>query len=161
MTVQPRQHPAVVYNSIKATTARLIKSCGGIECAAEDTRVSASTLSEYETPNQPNRFITADVVVDLELVSRNPILTKALCRIAGGVFLPTRINPDAPIWNQHLAMISREVADVVGRGNEMLADDNDISSKEAPDLLRDVDEAIDVLASMRAALVDKASKAER
>lgn len=84
-----RPNGSGTYQAIKAATRRLIRACGGLEDAADETRVSAQTLCLYQSPNR-SEYVPADVVADLEQVCGDPVVTRALAKAAGYDLVPTK-----------------------------------------------------------------------
>ncbi|MBY8826092.1 hypothetical protein [Sphingomonas colocasiae] len=77
---------------LKDVTHDMIKGCGGLEAAASLCRVGKSVLAEYASEDHPDRFVPIDVVADLEPKAKNrpgwPHVTRRLCEVMGGVFVP-------------------------------------------------------------------------
>lgn len=70
--------PRKINFALKAATRQLIDENGGQSYAAEQTRVPQSVLSEYASNTKPDRFIAADVILDLDLATGNPVVTREL-----------------------------------------------------------------------------------
>lgn len=68
---------------LKTGVAVLLKRVGGLEAAASATRVGVSKLSEYQSRRMEDRHMPVDVVLDLEAIAGEPLVTAALARAAG------------------------------------------------------------------------------
>lgn len=68
---------------IKAATRKLVKLAGGLDAAADQCRVKKSQLDRYGSPHEPEHFIAADVIADLESDVGQPIVTTALAEAQG------------------------------------------------------------------------------
>lgn len=76
-----------VNYALKAATRKLVEHCGGQTYAAEQTRVPQSNLSDYGSNQKPERFMPADVILDLERAAGDPILTRELAEQQGFVLV--------------------------------------------------------------------------
>ncbi len=140
------------YGDLKSAMRALLHACGGEVRAADQCRVSKSTLSEYGNPAHENRQVPVDVALALEKASGALPVTEHLASEHGCILLRLPDSEAGPAWIEHLAAIGREAGDVFSRTGEFLADDGDIDEREAPHLLRELDELLAVTASMRAAV---------
>ncbi|WP_428968061.1 phage regulatory CII family protein [Sphingomonas sp. Xoc002] len=108
---------SVTRQALKRATDDMLSSLGGQTKAAPFTRVGQSTLSTYASRNNPDAFAPIDVIADLEPLTREfpdyPAVTRALCAINGGVFVPL---PDVPTSDADLltmmGRLSKEAGDV-------------------------------------------------
>ena len=140
------------YGDLKAAVRALLHACGGEARAADSCRVSKSTLSEYGNPTYAERHMPVDVVLALEAAAAAMPVTGHMA--ASHHCLLLRL-PDAVAtaeWVAHLLRIGKEAGDVFERAGEFLANDGDIDQAEAPVLLREVDELLQAVAAMRAAV---------
>ncbi len=141
---------------LKSATEEMIKGVGGLEAAAGFCRVGKSTLGEALSVNHDTRFVTLDVIADLEPLARSregwPHVTRNLCQIMGGTFVAL---PDAPATREDLlsllASLTKELSEVTAAVCTGLADNN-FDQTDARKTLTEVDDAIRVAAAMRAAL---------
>ncbi|WP_319498045.1 phage regulatory CII family protein [uncultured Cohaesibacter sp.] len=125
-----RQYAAEFYLRIRRRCRELTKKSGGVECAAELTRVSPAQIARYGQP-QGADWMPVDVVADLEKDIGEPVVTRTLALALGFelVRLPEgRWEGDI---NQQLAAMLREMGDVVQKVGQALADDGCISQDEA------------------------------
>lgn len=142
------------YLAIKAATRMLIKFNGGLEAAATATRVQRASLQRYGSVDNMEQFIPLDVVADLEAESGQPVMTKALARGAGFFLVPMPPASGDAKWVKHLGDLGKEAGEVISKLAQALTVGGDISAEEVKDLdlLREVAEAQDVLASIELAL---------
>lgn len=87
-----RTHGRDVYKRLKGITHKLIKACGGLEAAAEETRAGKSSLANYADSRDhtaaASMFAPIDVIADLEAAVGAPLVTKELARLAGYDLIP-------------------------------------------------------------------------
>jgi hypothetical protein len=149
--------------ALKRAFGRLVRAAGGQEAAVGFTRlVRHQALSDYANPasDQADRFAPADVIADLESVTHglpgHPAMTRELARQAGFALvpLPTSAAVD-PNLAAHMARIIRETSDVTGHLADTLATEATATEpgERGPRLLREIDEALQSLIDLRAALV--------
>lgn len=74
--------------ALKTAARRLVAAVGGLEAAASVCRHNKTALAAAYDPHQPDRFVPADVVADLELVAGQPIVTAVLARLSGHALVP-------------------------------------------------------------------------
>ncbi|MGB0919742.1 MAG: phage regulatory CII family protein [Alphaproteobacteria bacterium] len=143
------------YGSVKAAVAALIGAAGGEKAAAEKCRVGKSMLSDYANPNHEKTHMPVDVVMALEAETGQMAVTEHLASAHGCLLLKL---PDADFdhdWTLHLARIGKESGDVFASCQEFLSDDMDIDDKEAPPLLKEIDELLAAVAEMRGAVASR------
>ena len=73
----------MIRAALKAAARVLVSRIGGLDAAAAGTRVGRSNLADYGSVNQPERFVPADVIADLEAAAGEPLITAVLARAAG------------------------------------------------------------------------------
>ncbi len=146
------------YNRLKVSTRMLMRNMGGVESASNFTRVQHAQLGAYQNINKPEHFAPIDVIADLEHEIGDPVVSKALCAMAGGYFMPATFYGDQPVFATHLAEIGKEVSEVMQAAGTALTDGT-ISKGEAQDLISEIDDAINALASARSYL-DAGSEGE-
>lgn len=74
--------------SLKDAETRLVEACGGAVEAAEFCRVSSSQLHRYTDPSRDDCHMPADVVMVLERIAGEPIVTQFLAAKAGWDMTP-------------------------------------------------------------------------
>ena len=143
--------------ALKKATAALVKAAGGCEAAADYCRVSKSQLADYGSLNGVS-YIPADVAADLEAVTHeypgHPHVTQVLARRAGYALVPLpRPAPEDKSLPEHIACIVSETSDVTNKVLRNFAN-GAITPKAIRDshVLTEVDEAIQALVDLRAAL---------
>jgi hypothetical protein len=138
--------------ALKRATAEMLKGVGGLEAAAGFCRVGKSVLGDAQNPNCPDRFVTVDVVADLEPLAREregwPHVTTMLCRLMGGAFVPL---PQGEIGREDLigslARLAKENGDIATAICAAVADGK-IEPAEAAAARVQVAEGQQVLAAM-------------
>lgn len=103
---------------LKNATGDLVRAVGGQEACPPFARHRRhQTYSDIANVEKPDCFISGDVIMDLERVTRGkpgyPIVTAYLCRMAGGVFVktPTAI-PDEASFLDVLTKLTVEYGDL-------------------------------------------------
>lgn len=86
-----RQYPDATYHGLKTACRRLVDAAGGIDPAAASTRVSRATMAQYYSPADRDEavFMPIDIVVDLERVTGEPLVSRHLARLAGHDLVPS------------------------------------------------------------------------
>lgn len=108
---------SVARHALKRATDEMLSALGGQTKAAPHTRVGQSTLSTYASRFNQDAFAPIDVIADLEPLTRDadgfPFVTRALCAVMGGVFVPL---PDVPASDADMltmmGRLSKEAGDV-------------------------------------------------
>ena len=140
------------YGDPKAAVRALLHAVGGEARAAAACRVSKSTLSEYGNPRYDERHMPLDVVLALEKVAGEMPVTEHLAAEHSALLLHLPTVEAEAEWLDHLTSIGKEAGDVFHRAGEYLADDGEIDEREAPGLLKEVDELLAAVAAMRVAV---------
>ncbi len=116
-------------HALKLASQQLVEAAGGVKAAAELTQASASRMSEAVSPWHDNRWLTLVQVADLEAVSGQPVITRALASMAGFALAPT--DPARPQdMHQVLAHIVLETSDVTTALSAAMADGK-VDAREA------------------------------
>lgn len=68
---------------LKLRSRDLIRANGGLEAASDFTRLRRSALSDAQSRDRADTFLAADVVLDLELRSGEPLVTRACAQAQG------------------------------------------------------------------------------
>ncbi|WP_180966876.1 hypothetical protein [Cohaesibacter celericrescens] len=146
MTDIGRVHSEETYLRLIGKVRELTRKCGGVECAADVTRVSFGTLSRYQRVQSPE-YARIDVIIDLEKDCGVPVVSAAMARASGHalVKLPDGVGRGDVVGT--LGRLHAELADVTGRIGQCLANDGCVTRdeiiqtrlrKEIDDLLRAV-----------------------
>lgn len=157
-----RELPRTDYLRLKAATRELVKQAGGVDAAAGITRPGRSTLSDYGNPGHEDVFMPADVIADLEAATGLPAVTGILARLQGYELMRVEFGGDVdPKWAERLASVGKEIAEVFAKSGQALANGGDIDAGEIRtlDLIRECDEALTSVASLRALLVARSEGA--
>ncbi len=145
--MKARTLPNDVYLTIKAATRNLAKLCGGVEAAATETRIEKTGVGDYGNINKMGSFAPVDVIADLEMAAGEPVVTRALAKIAGYALVPTA---DAEgvrgvvceIAAHQPVLLAAEIAVLLGKLQEdslQAAADGDLSNGELDEQIRDYD----------------------
>ena len=131
---------------LKQAARALVGAAGGIEAAADILGKGKSTVARWQSINDEDYSMPIDAVAALEAVTHgtagHPQVTRELCRLAGGVFVPL---PDPDIADECLRggvmQISTELGDVARELNAALADGR-ISPREREAVQREIQDLI-------------------
>ena len=148
-----RFHSAQTYLGLKAATRMLIREAGGLELAARVTRVERASLSRYENPSSEH-FLPVDVALDLEAANGEPHVTRFLARAGGHVLIELPRLDGTGAWGRHLGDIAKECGEAIAVVGQALAEGGTITAEEVRELniTREIDEAVERLMALRAAL---------
>jgi hypothetical protein len=144
--------------ALKAATRAAVQAGGGQEAVVRFTRLSRpQALSDHGNPAEDGRFMPIDVVADVEALTHGtpgfPAITRTLARLHGFDLVPMpRARGEAADYCQHLQAIVRETADVTLELSLHLM--KPPSEREAARLIREVDQAQQALAELKATLAD-------
>lgn len=109
--------------ALKVATARLVKDAGGIEAAASLLGKGKSVVGRWVNVHDGEHFINLRDLRELEVHAPAPVVTAALSRLAGGVFVPL---PHAPWGEDTLPMqvltLAQELGDVSHKITDGLRD---------------------------------------
>lgn len=142
-----RPHTRADYLKLKSASRRVVTAAGGQQSAACITRVVQQNMSRYGGPNEP-QFMPVDVVADLETDIGDPIITRVLADLAGYSLVKKREGNNQKPFIQHLSEVTREQSDVVSALADALKD-GEVSPDEAQDILKEIEEAEQKLASLK------------
>lgn len=135
------------YNAIKTAFKLLLLRLGGVEAAASCTSVKKSLLADYGSVAS-ERFARCDVIMDLERVAGEPIVTAALARAQGCALVmtePVRARSEMAVL---LARIGQDAGELFATAALALghkkptAKERATMLRELDDLRRAADEAI-------------------
>jgi len=142
---------------IKRATRALVDAVGGGLRGAGLCRVRQQDLSDYGNRDQPQRFMPADVIADLEAVADYPFVTAALAAEAGFALfkLPEasfdKLRISGGDMLMHLSKFAKEGGEVMAVIAQHAPDG--ITAREVRDsnLIAEIDQALAALVNMRAA----------
>lgn len=132
------------YRQIKDATKRLIKRCGGLQKAADITRLCKSRLSDCQNVSDLSSFLPVDVVADLESHVGESIVSQLLAE-----FAVDGCEPHRPMDRLHrMQAIIKEASEAaveIGNGDTQAA-------------VKEIDEAIEVLEQARRDIVTRQNR---
>lgn len=140
---KPRDH-----GTTKAVVARLIDDAGGAKRAAFIVDRAASQVYAYADPDVDAQM-TLDMARRLASASGSRALADDAANIAGGVFMPIAVD------DEEVTKLAAQRAHEHGRVTAQLfvsLQDSNVSSAEALDLIRRVDDELRALVGLRAHL---------
>lgn len=137
---------------LKRASELLVKSLGGIEAVAALLGKGSSTVGRWVNRNDGDSWINLHDLREAEANAKQPLVTMALCRMAGGVFVPNIAHgADEGTLAGLVMQLSKELGDVAGSIAAALAD-GECSPDEAEQALRELDEMARVKAQLRTVL---------
>lgn len=138
--MSPRRDIPQHHRSLKALTRVLISKCGGLDASAACVRVGRSQLANYHDMHS-DQFAPLDVVVELEAVAGEPVMTAELARRAGCLLLPV---PDAArgLLAQDMAQLGREIGETFAAYAAAIGDDGEVDLAEAEKISRELADVI-------------------
>ena len=157
-----RQLPANDYAALKAATRQLISHAGGAVAASAVTRGGHQNIGRYGSaqPDDGERFMPADVIADLESECGQPVLTRALAKMAGHVLVPEpRVTLSGTALGTVTAAALKETSEVFVSLADGLSD-GVLSASDAARIEKDVDDAIVKLLALRLQVQAEAEGAE-
>lgn len=136
---------------LKIATADLVDELHGYEAAASYIDRSKSVVHRWASDQDSEKFIPLRFVPELERRAGRPIITIALAKMAGGVFirLPEDFGDAAGLPMQVVGLV-KEVGDVADALREGLADDEQLDADELARIERELDDLIDKAVQGRA-----------
>ncbi len=143
--------------SIELAAEMLINLVGGLSAAANvpGCRVGRQALFTYTDRDEySDRHMPVDVVRVLEREAGDPVVTRYLAAEAGHVLWRVDLPEDLQELSAQVAKVGKEVSDVFA---ELAADlaDGKMTAREAGRAVNEIDEAIEALATLRAACAEK------
>lgn len=136
----------VTQQRLKVAARDLVGAAHGIEAAADILGKGKSTVARWQSINDEDYSMPIDAVAALEAVTHGtigaPQVTRELCRLAGGVFVPL---PDSGGTDGELRQgvmhLSAELGDVAREIDRALGDGR-VSPREESAIHRQIDELI-------------------
>lgn len=149
-----RKFGADAYLRLKAATRAVISQAGGTEWAARGSRVQKSNLSDYQNVNRDDVFMPIDVALDLEALTGDPFVTRALAREQGHTLIKLPRPLDRQSWIECLGSISKECGETISALGEAIRGDGEVTAEEIRtlNLRAAVDETIETLVEFRHSL---------
>jgi Phage regulatory protein CII (CP76) len=140
------------YEDVKSAVAELIADVGGLEAAASLCRLQKSRLSRVASPLAQDAHLPIDVLIELESVASEPIVTSALARARDHLLISLSATESHSSWFVCIAKMAEETSDVFAAATQALQD-GDLDKTEARVVLKEVDEALHAFACLRSALL--------
>ena len=140
----------------------LIEAAGGFEASAEETGISTTQLGRYQSKAERDSM-PARVIEALEAVTHgkpgHPIMTRHLARRQGFVLVPLpSALPSEGEWARHISRLSEKAGKLVSGIAADLADDLDVSPREATARLPSARALVQIAAELEAALSTRAGE---
>jgi hypothetical protein len=132
---------------LKSIFAHLLHRVGGLDAAATCTRVKRAQLGNYGNLNVADIFAPVDVVVTLEDLVGEPLLTQEMARRAGYAMVPVEPVAEGELAAL-LAKVGAESGAVFAAYGDALAD----GRVDAPERARIARELQDLIRAAHAAL---------
>ena len=156
-TGEGRASGEAARREIKSAFRELVRACGGGDCAARATRVTASALSRFGSLDCPD-FPAVDVICDLEIDLGAPVVSSRLARLAGYRLEPLSSlgAPSGPSGPGPAASAADHVATAAGLFSEIEAAlrDGRIDAAARAAIATRMREALVALVSTQQALAD-------
>jgi hypothetical protein len=100
-------------SALKTTFRMLLKLVGGQEAAENFTRGRHQTLNRYGNEKEPDCHAPIDVILDLERVHGQPLVTKLLADMAGYLLVKKVEQAGTSDMLAHLSAVAKESGDVL------------------------------------------------
>jgi hypothetical protein len=134
---------------MKDGTRALVEACGGGRRAATLTRSDPTYLSRYAAQHEGERFVPIDVVADLEAEVGKPIVTRILAGLLGFDLVPRRVGPATPeTFTALVGAFAKETGEATAAFGAAIQDGR-VTRAEGRRLLKEIDEAAEVIATAR------------
>lgn len=138
---------------LKRASEVLVKSLGGIEHAASLLNKGKSVVGRWVNRNEPDHWFNLRDLREAEANAPDPVVTKALCRMAGGVFVPNvDLGADEGTLGFFVMRMAKELGDVSGEIAAALAD-GVVDPGEAARALGQLEELTACCAQLRGVLM--------
>lgn len=149
------ENAACSARRLKDAFGRLLELAGGAKDV--ETRVSPWSLYAYANVNEAKHFAPVDVICALEKHAAEPVMTRQLAFEAGYILLPVAWSGKGDELAARLMKVGKEHADVFAQAAKSLTD-NQLNPKEAERLIKEIDQAIGALSSLRILAHEAAAK---
>jgi hypothetical protein len=134
--MSPRRDIPQHHRSLKALFRVLVELCGGLDASAACVRVGRSQLHNY-CDMFSDQFAPLDVVVVLEAVAGEPLVTAELARRAGCILVPLAADGEGKVA-QDMAALGKEVGETFAAYGRAMSDDGQVDASEAEQLEREL-----------------------
>ena len=144
-----RRTTALERRQIKQRTAQLVRLAGGVEFLAPSTGVKKAQLSKYGSDAEPESFINAAVIVELDRTLGAPMMVSALAAMEGFSLVPMAEAEAGTFGMADIAALSAAHGKMVSTLAEALAD-GQVDAAERRAILAVIDEKLLELKKLRA-----------
>jgi hypothetical protein len=127
----PRLSTEKERNQIKARTHQLFELAGGVEFFAPVTAVKKAALSKYASLGEPDKFIRADVIIELDRQIGAPMMVSMLAGMLGYKLVPMDDGCENAIGHLDIATLAKEAGEAV-TAVAIAASSQDASGKLCP-----------------------------
>ncbi len=142
-----RPYSTADYAQLKSATKRAIELAGGPVALAKETRLDQATLSRAGNIEHSN-FLPIDAAVDADRLAGEPVILRALARIAGFDLVPIKARHESANLVHDAGTMARESGELVSSAIEATADGT-LTAREAREIDREAQDVEAVVASVR------------
>ncbi len=146
------------HERLKGATRRAVKRAGGVTALAALTRVEAAALSKYGADHEAG-FMPLDVAADADMAAGQPIILAALASIEGYAISPLK-DAAGSVTPAMVGHLIRETGDVSAVVLEAMADGT-LTPNERQAIAVEIDEALNAMWQLRAAIHGEPTKAPK
>lgn len=146
-----RKCSSEIQNALKTAVKQTVADLGGLDAAASCTRVGRSQIFDYGSIGT-DKFIPIDVALDLELISGNPRITRALAEAQGYELQPIEGSPTHQLIDC-LSRISEENGRLFRDVTLHLKGDGHLARSKVAEVMRDMSELIQAAKEAHRALL--------
>lgn len=140
------------YGTPEEAVRLLITEVGGHSVATETINKARSTLNQYMNVDCTTSIQLNDLVALEALSSHNPVIRHLARTFGYEIFKPTK-NDAYKKWLGHISVITKEFSELLYTTHKYLEDDDDIDSREARKVLKELDDHMSALSALRGDLV--------
>jgi len=147
--------------ALKERFRDLVETVGGVDAASGFCRPGKTALAQYYSlsPADADRFAPIDVIVCLEAVAGEPIVTRYLAAEASALVVP--IAAQAASCADLFRLMGEKCRESADLNEHLLTSlaDHDFNEREAAEAVRKMDDLLRVAATMRAVFAQRAGEA--
>lgn len=137
--MSPRRDIPEADRALKALTRVLLTRCGGLDASAACVRVGRSQLANY-TDMASDQFAPIDVIVALEEVAGEPIVTGEMARRAKHILVPLPSEGEGQLAQD----MAQEVGETFAAYGAAMANDGQVDAVEAARVERELADLVRV-----------------
>ncbi|MFC0384360.1 phage regulatory CII family protein [Muricoccus vinaceus] len=131
------------YAGLKSLFQALCQRVGGLDAAAACTRVRRAQLGNYGNLNMPEIFAPVDVVLELQAITKDPIVTAEMARLQGYALVPVEAVAEGELAAL-LAKVGAESGAVFQEFAQALGNDGQVDSAERTAIARKLSDLLRV-----------------